>query len=360
MLKNFLTLVFCCLLLTGCAHKDKQEIITFSSWGSVTEVQILKKIISDFEKENSKYKVEFLHIPQNYFQKLHLLFASKTPPDVVFINNLNLPIYKDFLEEMSSYVDENDFYSQTIEGLKVDDSLYAIPRDISNLVVYVNTDKINLPSKNWKLEDLLNVNSDLPFVIGVEDDIYWALPYLSYFGGVICDEKGVVKIKDEKSQKGLSFYLDLRDKYKIAPSKSDIGSSTLAQMFLDEKIGFYVSGRWMYPKISEKAKFSWAVINFPYGVSLQPCDVSGWAISKGGKNKEGAIELVKYLSSPKSSMYFAQTGLIVPARVDSSLILNNDFHNEKVFLEVISKSKNTNIPKNYKKIVDEINIKYLK
>lgn len=360
MLKRFFIVLACCVLFSGCSKKEEREVVTFSSWGSVTEVQILKRIISDFEKENSKYKVEFLHIPQNYFQKLHLLFASNTPPDVVFINNLNLPVYKDFLMELSLYADKKDFYIQAIEGLMVDGTLFAIPRDISNLVLYVNTDKIKLPSKDWLLDDLLKINLDLAFVIGFDDDIYWALPYLSYFGGEICDEKGVVRIEDENSQKGLRFYLDLRDKYKIAPSKSDIGSSTLAQMFLDEKIAFYLSGRWMYPKISEKAKFNWAIINFPYGKSLQPCDVSGWAIAKGAKNKDGAVEFVKYLSSKKSSDYFAQSGLVVPARIDSSQILNNDVHNEKVFLEVISKSKNTTVSKNYKKLVDEINIKYLK
>ncbi len=38
------------LLLCGCTL-NKQEEITFSSWGSVSEVKILNQIISDFEKK---------------------------------------------------------------------------------------------------------------------------------------------------------------------------------------------------------------------------------------------------------------------------------------------------------------------
>ena len=45
-----------------------------------------------------------------------------------------------------------------------------------------------------------------------------------------------------------------------------------------------LSGRWMYPIISEKANFDWAVINFPYGEGKQYLDTSGWAISKNSKH----------------------------------------------------------------------------
>ena len=87
MLKKLLILLLIPFILCACEKKTKEE-ITFSSWGSVTEVRIINKIISDFEHENPDIKVNFLHIPQNYFKKIHLLFASSQAPDVIFINNL--------------------------------------------------------------------------------------------------------------------------------------------------------------------------------------------------------------------------------------------------------------------------------
>ena len=68
-------------------HNDTKTTIRFSSWGSQTETALLIPLIKQFESENPDIKVEFIHIPQNYFQKLHLLFASNLAPDVVFINN---------------------------------------------------------------------------------------------------------------------------------------------------------------------------------------------------------------------------------------------------------------------------------
>lgn len=349
MLKKFLFFLICSVFLSGCTVK-KQEEITFSSWGSVTEVQVLKQIISDFEKDNSNIKVKFIHIPQNYFQKIHLLFASNTAPDVIFINNLYLPIYASQLENLTDKIKISEFYPQAIDCFTYENKILAIPRDISNLVFFINTDIIKSPSKDWSIEDLLKISLEAKkqekFGISFEEDFYWTLPYLTYFGEDF----------NKKDSEGLKFYKELRDKYKVAPTKSQIGSSTLAQMFINGKIAMYLSGRWMYPKISEKATFNWEVINFPYGKTFQPCDGSGWAISKNSKHKESALKFVEYLSRNESAEYFAKTGLIVPARINASKLLNNTKHNEKVFLEVINNSKKTFVTKDYKKLTDKFNL----
>ena len=355
MLKNVLISFLCIFFLTGCSKQADVKEISFASWGSVTEVKILKQIISEFEKENPKIKINFIHIPQNYFQKIHLLFASRTSPDVIFINNLYLPLYKRYLMDLSKFIDVAEYYPQAIEALSIDNELLAIPRDVSNVVLYVNTDILPIESC-LSLDDLVNqlqqVKNKNVFGIGKEEDIFLLLPFLNYYGEVLSEDF------DVEISKGFAFYFDLRDKYNFSPTKSQIGSLTLAQMFLDGKLATYISGRWMYPKIKESANFDWKVISLPIGKKPLPCDASGWAVTKESKNIEGSLAFVKYLSNTKSSEYFAKTGLVVPARVRSSLFLDNELHNEKVFLEVIAASKKTFLPQNYKKIADKINTKF--
>ena len=363
MLKKFLLLVLIVFLTAGCAKRTDIEEIVFSSWGSVTEVQILKQVIKEFEKENPKIRINFMHIPQNYFQKIHLLFASNTPPDVLFMNNLYLPLYASKLEKLEQYINVKEFYPQAVSGMSYEGQVLGFPRDLSNLVLYINLDKMQLPKNSWTLDDLLyrakdNTKNGI-WAIGVEDKVYWSMPYLAYFGGSILDENYNLIIDSDESKKGLEFYKNLVHKYKVAPTKSQIGSSTLAQMFLDEKIVLYLSGRWMYPKISKEANFNWAVINFPYGKNPQLCDVSGWVISKNSKHKESALKFVEFLSSDKTSAYFTSTGLIVPARIEVSKMLDDLEHNEQVFLEVINHSINTPVNKDYKKITDKIDSKIL-
>lgn len=343
-MKKLLLLILLPFILCGCAQKQQEE-ITFSSWGSISEVKILNQIISDFETQNPEIKIKFMHIPQNYFQKIHLLFASNTAPDVIFINNLNLPIYENYLEDLSNEVQKEDFYPQSLEGLSSNGKLLAIPRDISNVVFYINLELMPAPSENWTLDDFLKIaqtsTKNGKFGVSFEEDVYWALPYMQAFGE---------NLLDEKDFKGLEFYKDLRDKYKVAPTKSQVGSSTLAQMFLDGKIAMYLSGRWMYPKISEKADFNWNVVQFP-GEKGVPCDTSGWAISKNSKHKESAKKFIQYLASEQSSEYFAQTGLIIPARIEASKQIK-----EQVFIDAIKTSVKTPVNKEYKKITDKYRI----
>lgn len=362
MIKKLFLIVIFTLLLSGCTSKEYEE-ITFSSWGSITEVKIIKAILSDFEKQNPNIKVNFMHIPQNYFQKLHLLFVTKSAPDVIFINNQYLPIYANYLENINCLIDKNKYYKASIDALSNKGILLAIPRDISNLVLYVNKDLLPQYKKIQTLKDLLELSQSATkngtYGISFEEDVYWALPYLAYYGGGIIDMNSKNIFSTKESQEGLKFYKDLKDKYKVAPNKSQVGSSTLLQMFLDKKIAIYLSGRWSYPKIKEYADFNWTIEEFPTGITPQYADASGWAIYKETKHKEASYKLVEYLSSPESIQLLTQSGLIIPANIENSQLLNNKEHNQQAFISIATKSVNTPINKEYKKLTDSINTQFM-
>ena len=353
------------LICSGCAQKDTRTVIEFASWGSKSEIDILKPILSDFEKENPEIKIDFMHIPQNYFQKIHLLFASNTAPDVIFINNLYLPIYANanLLEELT--VNQNDFYPQALEALSWNGKLYAIPRDVSNLVVFYNKDlfdrkNITYPASEWNFDDFLKTAQKLTdkntFGVSFEEDPLFYLPYLMSNGGGILPSE----IEKKGSQYGLNFYADLRKKYHVAPLKSESASATMAQMFLQQKLGMYISGRWMVPKLRNEADFDWDVAQFPKGTngSIVQLDASGWAIAKSSKHKEEAQKLVNYLASSQNSEKFATSGLIVPARKDASrskyfLDGQKPVHS-KIFLDIIETSKPTPVTVDYREITDKL------
>ena len=343
---RFLILVLS-VMLCGCSHKQSDcETIRFTTWGSASEIAILKPIISDFEQKNPKIKIDLMHIPQNYFQKIHLLFASNLAPDVVFINNLNLPVYADHLEALD--VDKSIYYKQSIDALYYNGHVYAVPRDVSNLVIFYNKDmfkKVGLPypASDWTIDDLFvyakKLTSNNTFGIGYEEDMYYALPYVLTLGGSIYPPERV------KSQKGFIFYKNLANKYHYAPLKSEVGSKTLAQMFLEGKIGMHLSGRWLVPKYSESARFQWGVATFP---GVVPCDASGWAIAASSKHKESARRFVSFLSSKENIEKMTKSGLIVPARVDVPF-------KDKPFTDAVSKSVTLPITPSYNKMIDKLN-----
>lgn len=368
------SLSVCVCALSQNKKAQPNTVLTFASWGSKSEVDILKPILNDFEKQNPDLKINFMHIPQNYFQKIHLLFASNTAPDVIFINNLNLPIYANagVLEDLTNYdIDLKGFYKKPLSAMSWKGRLYAIPRDVSNLVIYYNKDifdKNNMayPNSDWTMDEFLKVAQKLterPKVFGIsfEDDSLFYLPYLmSEGGGILSEDLDKEIINNYNSQKGLMFYADLRKKYHVAPQKSESASATMAQMFLQGRLAMHLSGRWLVPKYREEAYFDWDIAPFPKGSagSIVPLDASGWAIAKASKHKPEALLLIKYLSSKENIDKMTQSGLIVPARIDSA---NSDYFldgkkpkNAKVFLDIIETSKPTPVSVNYNEINDKI------
>ncbi len=373
-MKKFIYLIsfFILILFTGCTKQDDRVVIQFASWGSQSEVEILKPILAEYENQNPNIKIDFLHIPQNYFQKIHLLFASNLAPDVIFINNLNIPVYSDFLEDLSSDINREAFYEKTLSALSYEGRLLAVPRDVSTLVVYYNKTlfdkyKINYPSKQWNFNDLIKIGLKFKshgiFGISFDENELYYLPYLmSNGGGILSDDLKYQIIDNEKSKEGLKFYADLRNKYNIAPKKSQSASATMAQMFLQQKLAMHLSGRWMVPKYRSSADFDWDVINFPSGKegSIVSLDASGWAISKTSKNKSEAIKFIQYLSSKENISKMTESGLITPARIDvadSSVFLNGKPNSSGIFLETVKTAKPTPVSKNYNELTDSLSDK---
>lgn len=369
-------LIFISLILIACSNKVDSGKIVFSSWGSIDEISILKPIIEEFSKRNN-INVELIYIPENYFQKLHMMFASNTEPDVLFMNNFNLPVYADskVLEPIDKYIlndkfDKLVFFNQALKSLSWKGQLYCLPRDISNLVIYYNKDiflkkNVNIPNEDWTMEDFLKISEKLkdnnlyPFF--ADKRILFWLPFLWSFGGdLFTNDMKKSKLDDSKSIKALKFYTDLILKYKIAPTEKEVGNIKGAQLFSEGKLAMFLSGRWSVPTFRKTLNFNWDIINFPKGDygSIVGIDSSGWCISRNSKNKEIAWKFIKYLASKESIINFTKNGLIVPSRKDvaySNTFLDNQKpKNSKVFLDIIEKGKATKTNPNWNEISNEI------
>lgn len=362
------SLLISIILLSGCTHDNNDKIqITFSSWGSKTEYSILKEIINDYEKQNPTIQIELIHVPENYFRKLHLLYAAKTPPDVVFLNNTYAPLYinSDLLEDLTGIVDENEFFESAINCFRYDNKLYAIPRDISNLAIFVNKDIIRKPSLVQTVYDLRyyakQYTNKEHFGLNYEKNPLFWLTYLNCFnGGILSDDGKTVILNQPEGLMGLKFYTDMINIDNSVPKEWQTSSMTSAQMFISGKTAMYLSGHWVIPKFRETIKFDWDIIPVPLPKDAKTlADASGWGISKSSEHKNEAIDFVKYLSSKEVSEKFTETGLITPARKDTAAWELDISRNLKpkhlqIFTDTLRNSKPTPVNSNYTKIVDEV------
>lgn len=382
-LKYCLSLLFfiCLFIFSGCSINNTKTVIKFSSWGSESEIRILKPLIEEFEEKNPDIKIEFIHIPQNYFQKLHLLFASNLAPDVVFVNNINGIIYADadLFEDLFEYVDSSimmdreDFFENSLKAFTYNNKLYAIPRDVSNLVVFYNKDiffrcGVDQPNESWTFKEFLDISSALissndcsqKWAIGFDKKPVFWLPFLwSNGGGIISEDLKKIIISDDSSVEGIQFYSDLRNKYHFAPSDAQKGSLSNSQLFKQGEIAMLISGRWSVPFFRKNLDFDWDIVPFPSSQngSVVDVDASGWAISSSSKYKKQAWKFIEFMASEDAVRKMTSSGLIIPARIsiaNSELFLDKKQRplSSKYFVTVITSGIPTPANKNYQEILD--------
>jgi multiple sugar transport system substrate-binding protein len=215
--------------------------------------------------------------------------------------------------------------------------LGALPRDISNVVVFYNRDlfqKAGLPEprSGWTWRNLVetaarltrDTNNDrradvFGFSFYGKPPLFW-LPFVWSAGGdVFSPDLKQCRLNDPRALEGLQFYADLRNKWHAAPTKSESGDAAMSQLFLQQKLAMMVSGRWSVPILREQARFRWDVAPLPVGPSGKSrvgIDGSGYAISAKTSHPDEAWLLTRFLTSRKAVARVAESGLIVPARRD--------------------------------------------
>jgi len=345
---QILGLLLISIALSGCHSttqdtKKQQGMITFSTWGSQQEVDGLKLLLKRFEANNPDVHVRLMHIPENYFQKIHLLVAGGMAPDVMLVNSLNYPVYahNGVFKDLRPFVKRdrlelNDFYPKALQAFQrpASQALGVLPRDLSNLVVYYNVDlfrkdSVSEPDADWTWPQMVQKAKALThrgkfkaspqygLSFFSKPPLYW-LPFVWSAGGDLWNrDKGRLLLTQPASLQGLQFYSDLRNRFHVAPTRAESGDAVMSQLFLQQKLAMLVSGRWTVPVLREQAKFRWDVAPLPIGPSGQSrvgVDASGYAISAKTHHQNASWKLVKFLTSSASLRAMAQNGLIIPAR----------------------------------------------
>lgn len=367
-----------CAIVAGCAAPAHRG-LTFSTWGSIDEIETLKPLLAEFEKSNPDVPVELVHIPDEYPHKVRLMAAARHMPDVLFMENQTLPgfarrgVLRDLgpLLAKDAGLKRQDFFKPTLDALSWQGTLYAIPRDLSNIVVFYNQDlfdrdHVPYPASGWTYEDMVAkgqrlTHEDQQWGMGFAPyPIYW-LPYLWSDGADMLDPTlSRCTLMDPPALAALHRYLDLRERYHIAPTEAQVGNARMSQLFAEGKLAMMVGGRWVVPGFRKKLGFRWDVAAFPRGKagSIVDADASGWAMATTCREPAKAWRLIRFLAGRHACEVFTRSGLIVPARPDvahSPAFLGGGAPaHSRVFLDAIATSRPTLTPPSYDEMVYEL------
>jgi multiple sugar transport system substrate-binding protein len=330
--------------------------ITFMGWGAPEEDEGVKKAIEQFQKEQAKVKVTWLHTPELYGEKFLASVAAGTPPDTAFIGSGDYTTYArdGLLLDITNYVKSDpligakDYFIQPQEEQRCtyNGKWYGIGSCWVAPHMYYNADTLekagvplpsNDPEQAWDWDTFLqyarqlttDTNGKHPGESGFDKNNIqtfgvawptWSLPLhaaIASNGGGWTDMKtGLFVLDTPEAMEALQKVYDLSLKEFVAPSdemSENLGMSQV-QMLENGKLAIAVDGSWalswMYKMKGRLGTGVLPKMKVP-ATDMQAHLHSGLALSK---NPDAAWEWVRFLSTPYYQTQFCKIGLWLPSQ----------------------------------------------
>lgn len=143
--------------------------LTYMMWGGVDQVNSMRAILDQFERQHPHIKVEIEVPAGNFWDHLMVRFLSDTEPDVFWMNepfiqyrnNGWLLDLKDLIENDPD-ISLDDYFPATTHYYAFDDHVWGIPKDINISVIHYRPDLFEeaglVANPNWdwtEFEDTL-------------------------------------------------------------------------------------------------------------------------------------------------------------------------------------------------------------
>lgn len=268
--------------IAACGNKDneqnesgegvtnfKDQTLKIGVWGgNEAEETSLDLLIQKFE-ENTGAKVE-KKVYTDYNTQIQTDLVGRTAPDVFYVDASMYPFFQQqgALAALDKDTFEADkFYDTLIDTFSTDEQLYAVPKDLSTLALYLNTDVFEkvgvsieeVPSSYEELKEWLpdfQEKLDLAYGKGKISSMSYNPEmsrglYIAQNGDAsIDDENGRSALADKKVVDNLSILKDLVDT-KAFVTPQDIGAGWNGEAFGIGKLAMMEEGNWVYQTLKD-------------------------------------------------------------------------------------------------------------
>jgi multiple sugar transport system substrate-binding protein len=308
--------------------------VTIKFWinHGIEDEPLFKKVIANFEKANPDIKVDFLNVSSgtDYYQKLTVMFAAGTLPDVFYMRggSGDMIYYKqgyaaditNLVKRDAKEINLEDFLdSQRIELQYPRGRWRALPYDYSTLGIYYNKSLfdqagLSYPKNTWTWDDVLQAAIKLTKRDDRGRTLQWGINNLGIIsqwlegmlmteGGRIFDANYTKCVLDSPQnikifQKWTDFYI----KYHVAPQPGEVSGQE--NPYFTGRAAMTVDGSWATMVHRRLSGFPFDVVMLPQSkTGRRICSATGgsWAIAHNTKNLEAAWKFVKYLTGPEAS-----------------------------------------------------------
>lgn len=133
----------------GCGRDraDKRVEIRYMAWGTPEQLGVEQQLVNEFMRQNPDVLVRLFKVPQSaYVNKMVIMLASRTAPDVIRVDHYNFPdfVRKDYFRDLTplaradSGFHATDFFPPTIAEGTVNGKLYGLSTLQGGVILYYN------------------------------------------------------------------------------------------------------------------------------------------------------------------------------------------------------------------------------
>jgi multiple sugar transport system substrate-binding protein len=310
--------------------------VTLAGWASSPEeTAALRRTITAFERANRDLDVKYTPISGDYDAAMLARFAAKRPPDVFYVDSLDVPDYLPALEPLNDEIrgtknfTTKPYFRRLLAAFTVKGQIYGLPKDWSPLGLVANRAMlaragVSSPPTTWAqftqtLQRLRSANAvpdGAPACLSLD----WArmLAFIYQNNGAWLNPARTESVIDSAQNIAtVNIYLSWL-KSGLAKTPQQLGVGWCGEALGKQKAAVIFEGNWVYsfmqkdfpsvgfrvyPMIRNKTRG-----NLSFTVS--------YSIGKASKNKAAAWRLLRYLVGKNGQAVWSKNSGFLPSRSD--------------------------------------------
>lgn len=314
---------------------------TLRFWAIGSEVEKIRSILDEFERENPAIELRVQQIPWSAaHEKLLTAYAGDATPDICQLGNTWIPefVALDALEPLdarikaSKVVDPNDYFPGLWATNQVDNQTYGIPWYADTRVLFYRKDLLERagwpkPPETW--DDWLDAMraikrqaspDDYAILMPTNEWEHLTILGLQTGAEMLRDDGRYGNFAAPEFRKSLEFYSRLFDEG-LAPPVTNTQISNYWEEFGRGHFAMYITGPWnlgeFQRRLPSDQQNDWATAPLPRPkdsrFSVSQAGGSGLVIFRQSSNSDGAWRLIEFLSRPENLVQFYElTGNLPP------------------------------------------------
>jgi multiple sugar transport system substrate-binding protein len=330
-----LLLVAALVPAAGQAGGAQTTTVTLAGWASSPEeTAALTRTVETFERLNRTIDVEYTPISGDYDAAMLARFAAKRPPDVFYVDSLDVPDYLPALEPLNSYVRRTrgwtttPFYQRLLSGFTVNGRIYGFPKDWSPLGLIANTQMLQrggvtrpttwaqLGQALQRLRSSNAVPGGAPACLSHDWARILAFVYQNN-GAWINATKTRSVLNSPQNRATLNTYLGWL-KSGLAQTPAQLGVGWCGEAIGKEKAAIVFEGNWIYGYLQKDfPNVRFAV--YPMVRNKARGNLSfttSYSMGKQSQNKQAAWRLLRFLVGKQGQATWTKNSGYLPSRSD--------------------------------------------